>query len=94
MSLYLLSVQLRPHCDNPVVPPLRINFEPRLPFPRPLVHVIKHEFQPIIPACTLDPEAQIIHPEAQLGFVETRLGVHLFGVLLLRCESLVDEFLR
>lgn len=56
--------------------------------------MIEHKLQSIIPAGTLDPEAQIISPEPQLGPVKARLRVQFLGVLLLREESLRDDFLR
>lgn len=93
-ALDLLPLQLRPAVPDIVVPRRSAELEPRLALPVALVNVRVHELEPVVVARALDAQAQVRHPEVQLGHVEPRLRLQPLHVRPLRREPRVDVRLR
>ena len=86
-TLYRSLLNFRPTVCDPVLPPLRIKLEPRLPLPIPLIQTAKHKFEPIHLPRSLNPQPQIRLPKLQFGPIKSGLRLHLLRMRLLRGPS-------
>ena len=93
-ALDLIALELGPAVLDVVVAPAHDELKPSLALPTLLIDVRVDELEPVFLASALDAQAQVRHPEIQLGHVEARLRLELRCVRALRCHARVDLALR